>query len=245
MPNKRTKSKKRKKGTKKSSSKPQLLKTVKTIFFILTSLVFITLLVDLFLQYNHYNSVVAYINNQPVRRKTFNQILLNSYGQEVFNQLIIETLVKQEADKQAISISDEEVEHGLEQLALPYEQTVEQFLAQQEELGYDKEIIRSSVELDLILSKIVSPQVPTQYDEETLKAYYYTNQDSLGTKDNPKPKFEDVKATIEKRLYLENIEQAKVFWVNQAKNQASIQEWLYTKPGYEIFRGFRLLWRPN
>lgn len=111
--------------------------------------------------------LVATINGRPVFRHELDQRLISTYGKEALENLIVEKLIKEEAKKSGVNVSEQEVSEEEKRLeaSLGEGVTLEDALKFQ---GVSLADFRKQLELRLQLNKILEKQI-TISDEEVDK----------------------------------------------------------------------------
>lgn len=111
--------------------------------------------------------LVATINGRPIFRYELDQRLTSTYGKEALENLIVEKLIKEEAKKSGVSVSEQEVSEESKRLeaSLGEGVTLEDALKFQ---GVSLADFKKQLELRLQLNKILEKQI-TISDEEVDK----------------------------------------------------------------------------
>lgn len=152
----------------KTLKKPQVLVPV-------IALVILALLVYIFRSW----FVVATVNGQILTRATLDKQLEQQYGKEALDALVTKTLVLQEADRQHVSVSQQEVNDSIKQISDTLSkqgQTLDSVLAAR---GMNKSDLQDQIKLQKIVEKLVGKNV-TVSDQE-ISDYISQNQSSLPT----------------------------------------------------------------
>lgn len=168
---------------KKSNNKPKIM------LAIILSLVLVGLVLYLALPY----FVAAIVGNQPITRFKVVQELEKRAGENVLDNLVIEQLVKMEAEKQGIEVSSEEINERLTVLEDQEKQkgtTLDNTLA---ELGQTKGELEEYIRVQFLIEKLLEEDIEVTDDEA--EETYNANESLYGDQD-----FEAVKDGIKQQL---------------------------------------------
>jgi len=110
--------------------------------------------------------LVATINGRPVFRYELTQRLTSTYGKEALENLIVEKLIKDEAKKRGVSVSEQDVEQEAKKLekSLGEGVTLEDALKFQ---GVSLADFKKQLELRLQLNKILEKEITISEEEVT------------------------------------------------------------------------------
>ena len=110
--------------------------------------------------------LVATINGRPVFRYELDQRLTSTYGKEALENLIVEKLIKDEAKKRGVSVSEQDVEQEAKKLekSLGEGVTLEDALKFQ---GVSLADFKKQLELRLQLNKILEKEITISEEEVT------------------------------------------------------------------------------
>lgn len=103
--------------------------------------------------------VVAMVNSKPVFRYELNQRLTSTFGKETLENMIVEKLIKEEAKKRGISITDQDIDKEVEKLgkSLGNGMKIEDVLKMQSiSLADFKKQLRLRLQVNKILEKEVT-----------------------------------------------------------------------------------------
>lgn len=182
------------------------------------SLVILLLLLTLYTFKGQF--VVALVNGRPIFRTTLISELEKQAGQKVLDSLITRSLVLQEAGKQKVTVSNEEVNKEIKSLEDNFTkqgQSLDQLLAAQ---GMVRKDLEEQIRLQKIVEKILIKEV-TVSDQE-IKDYFDKNKDSL----YKTSKFEDVREEIKKQLEQEKLSEKVQTWISSLRESAKINYFL-------------------
>ncbi|HNZ70619.1 MAG TPA: hypothetical protein PKJ86_01235 [Candidatus Dojkabacteria bacterium] len=209
-------------------------KTFKNIIFFIGWLILFTGIfagVDLFFQYLNNDRSIAVVNGTMIPRKEYYKATDLSYGPVIVNSLITQEIVQQEAAKQNITISDQEVDDIITQYA--------EQLGGQENLEASLELyntnldqLREDIKLQKITMKLYEQSInPT---EDVLKAFFEENKVAFygeGTTATYEEKSQEIRDAYIATEYTANEAQ----WLQEMQNQYRIQNNLTSKPEYSLF----------
>lgn len=121
--------------------------------------------------------VAAMVNNQPISRLSVVSELEKKQGKSALDSLITETLIMQEAQKNNIVVSQEEVDGEIGKISESVKaqgQDLDQLLTLQ---GMKKEDLEKQVRVQKIVEKILSDKL--NVTDEDVKKYITDNKDSF------------------------------------------------------------------
>ncbi|MGE5542091.1 MAG: peptidylprolyl isomerase [Bacillota bacterium] len=122
-------------------------------------------------------SGVATVNGERITPSEFYSALQNDSGKQTLERLMLERLIKQEARKQSISVSDAEIQKGIDEIKSQFA-TEAEFDAALEDSGMSLGDLRDSVRLNELVRKLSLKGVTIT--EEDIQKYFEENKDSLG-----------------------------------------------------------------
>lgn len=123
--------------------------------------------------------VVATVNGQPITRTALDSQLEQQYGKQELDALVAQTLILQEANKQHVTVSQQEVNDSEKQISdtlAKQGQSLDAVLAAR---GMSKQQLDDQIRLQKTVEKLVGKNV-TISDQE-VQDYISKNQDSLPT----------------------------------------------------------------
>ena len=189
--------------------------------------------VDSFVQYLNNDYSIAVVNGVRIPRSKYIHRLEQSYGNTIANNLIQEEIIKQKAESENVTVSDEEIDAKISEF--------------RDELGGDEKLmealkqynmtmddLRDQVKIDILLTKLVEGSVT--YTDDDLRKFFDQYKEQLYPSDKD-VKFEDVKDEIEKYYRNNQISTAKQNLISQlmADAQDLIQNNATNKPRFKIF----------
>jgi len=193
----------------KNKKKIKSLPTIIIIFLVL-----VILISGLFFFRSRF--IVAVVNGQPITRFNLINELEKQSGKKTLESLIIKTLIFQEAKKQKISVSKEEVNQEIKQLEESFSSQGQDFNQALEDQGMTQNQLQEQIEIQKIVEKIVSGSV--KITEEEVEKYLEENKELFpeGTST------EDVKAEVRQQLENQRLSEEIQTWIESLKNNAKI-----------------------
>lgn len=184
-------------------------------------IVFLAFLALAFLIFNFKHLfIAAMVNNQPITRYALDRELEKQGGQQVLENLITQALILQEAKKQGIEISEEEIKGKMAE-------TEEQVEAQGSDLdtllesqGLTREYLEEQIRIQLIIEETVGKDI--SITDEEIEDYFEGNKDYFGED----VLFEEVKDQLEEELRQTKLTEEYQLWLEELKQQASIHYFL-------------------
>ncbi len=124
--------------------------------------------------------VVAMVNNKPITRYEFENLLMSRYGKQTLDELINERLVREKAEKDHVIVANSEVDAKIADLTkmLAGQTTLEAALAQQ---GMTMDEFRNQIYLQTLVEKIAAPQVSVT--DKEIQDYITQNKTTLTATD--------------------------------------------------------------
>lgn len=117
--------------------------------------------------------VVAIVNGQPISRMAFTKELEKQAGKQTLNSLVTKTLIQQEAKKQKVSVSKEEVDAEIKKIESNIKQqgkTLDEALRAQ---GLSKEDLIEQITIQKLIEKLLGKE--TQVSDQEVNKYIQQN----------------------------------------------------------------------
>lgn len=167
--------------------------------------------------------VVALVNNKPVTRYELIRRLELQRSREVLDNLITEKLIKQEAAKNNIKVTKNELNSEIDNLKQVYTQSGQNFDFLLQTQGITETDLRNQIELQLIMEKTLAQNI-TISDEEILQ--YYNQNKALFPDDL---EFDAVKEDIKEQLNNQKLNENAQEWLTELKMNANIHNFLFNQ----------------
>lgn len=129
------------------------------------------------------SEAVAKVNGTVISRDQLYDLLVSGSGEQALNSLIQKEVIRQEADKAGVRITEEDVAKELDTLkgTFPSDEEFAQTLAM---YGMTEEDLKEDLDRQAMLRKLLEPQVTIADDE--LRQYYDANLEALKTPEQVK-----------------------------------------------------------
>lgn len=162
--------------------------------------------------------VVAIVNGRPVLRYELDKKLASSFGKETLENLIIEKLIQEEARKQKVVVTEEEVDAEVEKISqsLGEGDKIEEILALQ---GMTLKDLREQLKMRLQVNKILEKDISIS-DEEVSQFVKENGQVLTATDEAEK------KAEARERIKEQKISEKVQAWVSELLQNAKISRFL-------------------
>lgn len=221
------------KNTFKSPIWKSVLKVVGLTLIILGSFIG----VDLFIQYLNNDYSVAVVNGERVSKSQYYKLLDQAYGETISQTLIENTLIRQEAKKEGIELTQEEVDAEL-QNTIDYVGGQEEYDATLLSNGITNDDVIEQIELSLLTRKIISPTL--EYTEDDVKSFFdqYSSlmfpSETNALEEGEKLNYDLYKDEAESVYVDQLVSDAKDTWLKELESTAKIQNNAIEKPEYGI-----------
>ena len=151
------------------------MKNKKVIYWILGSVVTIGAAAAIFFTIKE-DDAAATVNGEDISRDELHERLVDQYGQELLDSLITEKVIDQEAKKENVKVTQEEIDEEKAVYAESYggEDALKQTL---ESSGLSMADFEEDIESYLATKKLLEPRI--EISEEDMKAYFDENKESF------------------------------------------------------------------
>ena len=160
--------------------------------------------------------IVATVNGQPIWRLTLIRELEKQSGKETLDTLISKTLVLQEAKKQNVAVSGEEIDQEIKKLEENFSkqgQDLNQLLSTQ---GISREELMEEVRFQKIVEKIVGKDI--NVTDQEVSNYLKQNENLLPKDSNT----EELKSTVKRQLEQQKMNEKIQSWIESLQDSAKI-----------------------
>ncbi|OGC36155.1 hypothetical protein A2369_00560 [candidate division WS6 bacterium RIFOXYB1_FULL_33_15] len=194
-------------------------------------------LIDLFVQYLNNGYSIAVVDGSRISKNEYHKRLESLYGQTVASQLIDEELIKQEAKKSGITVTEEDVQVRLDEIiaSIGGEETYQQAL---ELNNITENELKDQIRLDLITQQIIEPTL--EYTEDDVKAFFeqysatiFPNE-TAALEEGEKLDYELYKVQVKDVYIQQEVENQKYTWLEGLYSKYRIQDNSTTKPKYGV-----------
>jgi hypothetical protein len=198
--------------------------------------------IDFGVQYLNNDYSAAVVNGDRVTDREYYYRLDQSYGSAIVTQLIEEELIRQEAQKQGIEATQEEIDEEMSEV-------IEQIGGQDqldlalETYGLTKDDLERQIEIDILTRKILEPTL--DYTEEDVMAFFEEYSDMIfpeeaqALEEGELLSYEDHKEETLDVFLDQEIESAKSDWLADLKADARIQNNVTEDPKYRFLGATR------
>jgi hypothetical protein len=221
-------------GIKESNiTKYSLLVLLILVFFVI---------IDFGVQYLNNDYSAAVVNGKRITEREYFYRLDQAYGSAIVSQLIDEALVRQEAEKEGVIATEEEID---EQLADITEQVggEEQLNLSLETYNLTMEDLRRQIELDVLTRKMIEPTL--DYTDEDVKAFFEEFSEAIFPEESAELEegelldYETYKDETLDVFIQQEISTAQGPWLAELKANAKIQNNVLEGPGYKFLGATR------
>lgn len=127
--------------------------------------------------------IVAKVNNESITKDDLYEALVAENGKAVLDMLITNKIIDLELKKQNLSITEEDIQKEIQIIAEQYggQKNFEQMLTS---YGYSLDNIKTNIEKNLQIKKLLEPQITITEDE--MKSFFEENKDSFNVDEQVK-----------------------------------------------------------
>lgn len=164
--------------------------------------------------------VAAVVDNKPVWRLSVVRNLEKTQGKITLDSLITEKIVKAEAQKQNVTIADEELQSKIKEIEDTLSaqgQDLDVLLTQE---GITRDELGEQIQLQLMIEKLLQMQI--NITDEDINNYIETYKDSF-LSDVAE---EDLKETARTQLVQDKMSQLYSTWIEDLKAKSNIRYWV-------------------
>ncbi len=195
-------------------------------------------LIDLGVQYLNNDYSVAIVNGVRISKSEWNKLLQQAYGQAAASQLVDNEIIKQEAKKEGYTASKEEIATQVDQIieSLGGQEAYEAALEANNLTDQD---LRGEIELDILVTKILTPSIT--YSDDDLKSFFnqYSSAmfptETAALESGAKLDFDTYKAETTTYYIQQQVSNNKSTWLSGKESEYKIQDNSTTKPAYGLF----------
>jgi len=158
--------------------------------------------------------ISATVNSSPVWRYKVVKELEKQAGKQVIEMIITKKLIAQEAKKQGIKVTKEEVAEEMKKIEDSLGKNMD---AMMEAQGLNKEDLREEIELQKLMEKMVA-QDGSEITEEEIDEYIVENVEYLGAS----PIDEETRGQIREQLKQQKMTESIQTWMKEIKDKAKV-----------------------
>jgi foldase protein PrsA len=162
--------------------------------------------------------VVGWINNQPIFKHTYSKEVNRLAGQRALDTLMTKKLILQEARKQKITVTDEELNQELaaiEVIAQQQEMTLDELLSIQK---LNRSELMAEIRIQKLLEKMVGG---VEVTEEEVQNYWEESKDFY-----PDQTFAEAQGQISAQLKQQKLSESIQAFISSLQEQAKVVSWL-------------------
>ena len=168
--------------------------------------------------------VVGSVNDIDINESQLNEALQKQYGTEVLEQLMANEVIKQEAEKKKLTISEKDLNEEYEIYA-NYYGGEDQLLESLKTYNMEKQDILNDIEIYLLTVKVMEQSI-TLTDEE-VQAYYDENKANYLSDEDDQLPFDKVKEEVRQDLLKERIDSEYDAWLDEKFEEYDVKNSLY------------------
>lgn len=160
--------------------------------------------------------IAAMVNGHPITRFEIISELEKQSGQATLDNIVTKTLILQEAQKQNIIVTDEEIDQELKTIEDNLKQqgqNLDQVLALQ---GTSREALREDTRLRKSIEKMIGPEVVVTEQEVT---DYIASNSAMLPEDMPE---DQLKTSVEQQLRQQKLSEKFQTWLQNLKQNADV-----------------------
>lgn len=169
------------------------------------------------------DKTVATVNDVAITQGQLEDALMKQYGVEVLEFLMTNEIIKQEAEAQKVTVTDEELNAEYEEYADYYggEETLLQSLAT---FNMTKDDIVNDIKTYLLTVKLIQKEITIT--DEDIQKYYDENKSKFTTDDGEQLAFEDVKEEVKAALLEDRVDAEYGDWLDKKFEEYDVKSYL-------------------
>lgn len=163
--------------------------------------------------------IAGVVNNKPIFSLEIYKRLVNQYGREMLDQLIVERLIKEEGAKKNINIPSSDIDNEVKRI----EESLGESISLNDALsaqGMTMTNLRNQIEIRLIANRLVKDKV--EVTNEEVDKYLKDNQDLLTKGEDEAKQREEIKNFLEEQKLNQEIQNL----IQELKSGARISSFL-------------------
>lgn len=119
-----------------------------------------------------HQETLAIVNGHVIDKESLYELLVDSGGKKALEQLIVNELIHQEADKQHVAVTEADIDQELNIIKLAF-QSPEDYLNQLSEDGFTERSVRSQIRTQLLLRGLLGSDI--DISDADVRRYYDQN----------------------------------------------------------------------
>lgn len=160
--------------------------------------------------------IIATVNGRPISRLALIKELENQAGKRTLESLIAKTLIIQEAKRQKIAVSDDEINQRINQIEESFSgqgQSLDQMLELQ---GMSRDELIKEIKMQIIAEKIAGKDI--EVTDEEVNNYLEENKGFIPKDSN----VEEIKTGVKQQLEQQKINEKIQSWIQSLRDNAKI-----------------------
>lgn len=182
--------------------------------YVLAGIAALLLLGALYLLRNYF--IVATVNGQPITRLEYSKELERLSGKQAMNSIVTKTLILQEAKKQNVSVTNEEIDNEIKKIETNLQaqgQKLDSVLTLQ---GLTRESLREQISLQKLIEKMVGKDI--KVTDKEIDDYITANQASLPQETKP----EELRKQVSEQLRQQKLNDKVQEWLQKLQQDAKV-----------------------
>lgn len=172
---------------------------------------------------NEKDEKAATVNGVTITKGELNDALMKQYGVEVLESLMTYEIIRQEAKKHDIDITEEDLQAEYEIYA-DYYGGEDALLESMETFHMTKKDIMNDIEIYLLTMQLLSKDISNT--EEELQAFYEENKSSYVSDEGEQLAFEEVKSVVDSDLTEDKVNNSYEDWLDEKFEEYDIRSYL-------------------
>lgn len=166
--------------------------------------------------------IVATVNGQPILRSTLVRELEKQNGRQVLDNIVLKTVIMQEAAKQKVGVTPQEVDDEIVKLEDTFKNRGQDLSSALAVQGMSRDDLKEQMMLQKLVERMVSKDGVTVTDDE-VKEYMEANKAFLPKDAKPDELNAEVRRQLEQQKQTAKIQE----WVTKLKDEAKVEHWLF------------------
>ena len=165
--------------------------------------------------------VVALVNGKPVTRYEILSKLEKRGGKQTLDEIVTKTLIKQQAEKEGIVVTDKEITDEIDYILKQQGNTdLNEFL---QLYGLTEQQLKEELGLKAMLKKLLANKIkPT---DEEVKSYVEQNKDSLANSQSSDSSSQDTNNIAKIQLEEQKFNQEVTPYIEELKQKSNVTYW--------------------